>query len=116
MRSAGRAARSTRKQISDRDRGFTETVGAGKLYNAAAVFQGGRVVGIYRKRHPEIRRSVYSAGNQSPVFTAGPLSFGIMICNDSNYPELATDMVARGASAISRVAGQSISRGPGTTK
>ncbi len=101
-RSAGRAARSTRKQISDRDRGFTETVGAGKLYNAAAVFQGGRVVGIYRKHHPEIRRSVYSAGNQSSVFTAGPLSFGIMIC-DSNYPELATDMVARGASAISRI-------------
>jgi predicted amidohydrolase len=23
-----------------------------------------------------------------------------MICNDSNYPELATDMVARGARAI----------------
>jgi predicted amidohydrolase len=34
------------------------------------------------------------------VFTVGPLSFGIMICNDSNYPELATDMVARGAKAI----------------
>jgi len=80
--------------------GFTETVGAGKLYNAAAVFHDGRVVGIYRKRHPAIRRSVYSAGDQSPVFTVGPLSFGIMICNDSNYPELATDMVARGAKAI----------------
>jgi predicted amidohydrolase len=65
--------------------GFTETVGAGKLY---------------RKRHPAIRRSVYSAGDQSPLFTVGPLSFGIMICNDSNYPELAADMVARGATAI----------------
>ena len=43
---------------------------------------------------------MYSAGDQSPVFTFGPLSFGIMICNDSNYPELATDMVARGARAI----------------
>src|SRR6202795_3554210 len=80
--------------------GFTETAGAGKLYNAAAVFHDGRVVGLYRKRHPAIRRSVYSAGDQSPVFTFGPLSFGIMICNDSNYPELATDMVARGARAI----------------
>jgi 5-aminopentanamidase len=80
--------------------GFTETVGAGKLYNSAAVFHDGRVVGLYRKRHPAIRRSVYSAGDRSPVFTAGPLSFGIMICNDSNYPELATDMVARGATAI----------------
>lgn len=80
--------------------GFTETAGAGKLYNAAAVFRGGRVVGITRKRHPAIRRSVYSAGDQSPVFTAGSLSFGIMICNDSNYPELAADMAARGASTI----------------
>ncbi|MEA2974969.1 MAG: 5-aminopentanamidase [Alphaproteobacteria bacterium] len=80
--------------------GFTEIAGAGKLYNAAAVFQAGRVVGIYRKRHPAIRRSVYSAGDQSPIFTVGALSFGIMICNDSNYPELATDMAARGAKAI----------------
>jgi predicted amidohydrolase len=80
--------------------GFTETAGAGKLYNSAAVFHDGRVVGLYRKRHPAIRRSVYSAGDQSPVFTVGPLSFGIMICNDSNYPEIATDLVARGAKAI----------------
>src|SRR5580704_1015128 len=65
--------------------GFTETVGAGKLY---------------RKRHPAIRRSVYSAGDQSPLFTVGPLSFGIMICNDSNDPEIAADMVARGAGLI----------------
>ncbi len=80
--------------------GFTETAGAGKLYNTAAVFHDGRVVGLYRKRHPAIRRSVYSAGDQSPVFIVGPLSFGIMICNNSNYPELATDLVARGARAI----------------
>jgi len=80
--------------------GFTETAGAGKLYNAAAVIHDGRVVGIYRKRHPAIRKSVYSAGEQSPIFTVGSLSFGIMICNDSNYPELATDMVAQGAKAI----------------
>ena len=80
--------------------GFTETAGAGKLYNAAAVLHDGRVVGIYRKRHPAIRRSVYSAGDQSPLFTVGPLSFGIMICNDSNYPELASDMAARGARVI----------------
>jgi predicted amidohydrolase len=80
--------------------GFNEIAGAGKLYNAAAVFHAGRVAGIYRKRHPAIRKSVYSAGDQSPVFTIGALSFGIMICNDSNYPELATDMAARGAKAI----------------
>jgi 5-aminopentanamidase len=80
--------------------GFTEAGGAETLYNAAAVFHCGRVLGIYRKRHPAIRRSVYSAGNQSPIFTVGHLSFGIMICNDSNYPKIAADMVARGAKAL----------------
>ncbi len=80
--------------------GFTETAGAGELYNAAAVFHDGRVLGIYRKRHPAIRTSVYSAGDRSPVFTIGALSFGIMICNDSNDPALAAEMAARGATAI----------------
>jgi predicted amidohydrolase len=80
--------------------GFTETAGAGKLFNAAAVFHDGRVVGVYRKRHPAIRRSVYSAGDQSPIFTIGPVSFGIMICRDSNHSDLATDMVAGGARVI----------------
>jgi predicted amidohydrolase len=80
--------------------GFTEKVGAGKLYNSAAVFHDGKVIGIYRKRHPAIRRSVYSAGDESPIFTVGSLSFGIMICNDSNFPELAADMAARRARVI----------------
>jgi predicted amidohydrolase len=79
--------------------GFTE-VSAHQLFNAAAVLHGGRIIGIYRKRYPGIRRSVYSARDQSPVFTVGLLSFGIMICNDTNYPQLAADMVARGARTI----------------
>jgi predicted amidohydrolase len=111
--------------------GFTETAGAGKLYNSAAVFRDGRVVGIYRKRHPAIRRSVYSAGDESPIFTVGSLSFGIMICNDSNSPSsLSTWLHAvprpsscqpttacpRNAPMWWRGAGPSISRGPGTTE
>ena len=80
--------------------GFTETAGDGTLYNAAAVFHHGEVVGIYRKRHPAIRRSVYNAGDQSPVFTVGGLSFGIMICNNSNFPDLAADIAAHGARTI----------------
>jgi predicted amidohydrolase len=80
--------------------GFTEAGDAGKLYNSAAVFRDGTILGIYRKRHPAIRRSVYSAGDQSPIFAVGPLRFGIMVCNDSNYPEVAAGMAARGASVI----------------
>lgn len=79
--------------------GFTETAG-GRLHNAAAVFHRGAVAGVYRKLHPAIRRSVYQAGEGMPVFTIGGLTFGILICNDSNFPELARSMASRGAAAL----------------
>lgn len=80
--------------------GFTEITRAGQLYNAAAVFHRGAVLGIYRKLHPAIRRSVYQPGEQIPVFTVGGLTFGILICNDSNFPALARDMAAQGAGVL----------------
>ena len=80
--------------------GFTEGSGDGALYNSAAVFAGGEVVGIYRKRCPAIRSSVYIPGEASPVFTLGDLTFGIMICNDTNFPEFAAGMVALGAQIL----------------
>jgi len=66
--------------------GFTELGPGGTLYNAAAVFQRGRVAGLYRKIHPAIRRSAYIPGSETPVFRDGELTFGIVICNDSTTP------------------------------
>lgn len=80
--------------------GFTERGVGGRLYNAAAVFHKGAVLGIYRKLYPAINRSVYEAGDETPVFTVDGLTFGIVICNDSNYREPARVMAARGASAL----------------
>ena len=80
--------------------GFTELASDGALYNAAAVFHRGRVSGLYRKHHPAIRRSVYAAGSQTPVFRVGELTFGILICCDSNYPEPARLMAAQGATVL----------------
>jgi 5-aminopentanamidase len=80
--------------------GFTEIDRGGRLYNAAAVFHKGAVVGTYRKLYPAINRSVYSAGDKTPVFTVGSLTFGILICNDSNYYEPARIMASRGATAL----------------
>jgi predicted amidohydrolase len=79
--------------------GFTEIVDD-KLYNAAAVFHKGRVAGIYRKLHPAIRRSVYSAGLATPVFRVGELTFGILICYDSTFSEPARAMAAQGAKVL----------------
>lgn len=47
--------------------GFTEVSGDGALYNSAAVLHQGAVAGVYRKRHPAIRKSVYQAGDESSV-------------------------------------------------
>jgi predicted amidohydrolase len=80
--------------------GFTELGCDGALYNAAAVFHRGRVQGVYRKIHPAIRRSVYAPGWETPVFRVGQLTFGIVICNDSNYPDLAGRMAAGGAAVL----------------
>ena len=35
-----------------------------------------------------------------PVFCVGALTFGIAICNDSNFPEVANQMASRGATAL----------------
>jgi 5-aminopentanamidase len=80
--------------------GFTEIDSSGRLFSAAAVFHRGRVIGVYRKLHPAINRSVYSAGSATPVFTIGDLTFGIVICRDSSFVEPARVMAQKGAAAI----------------
>lgn len=80
--------------------GFTEIDRGGQLYNSAAIWHKASVVGIYRKLYPAINKSIYAAGDKVPVFTVGDLTFGIIICNDSNYYEPARIMAARGATAL----------------
>lgn len=80
--------------------GFTEDGGAGVLYNSVAVQMPGKPAALYRKRHPAIRKSIYTAGTHSPVFDLDGLRFGIMICNDSNFPELAAELAGQGARVI----------------
>ena len=80
--------------------GFTELADGGRLYNSAAVFHRGSVVGLYRKLYPAINRSVYEAGRSVPVFQVGELTLGIVICNDSNYFGPARLMAAHGATAL----------------
>ncbi|HEU0302401.1 MAG TPA: carbon-nitrogen hydrolase family protein [Longimicrobium sp.] len=80
--------------------GFTERAADGGLYNAAAVFHRGAVAGVYRKLHPAINRSVYRPGREIPVFAVDGLTFGIVICNDSNFVEPARLMAAQGAAAL----------------
>jgi predicted amidohydrolase len=80
--------------------GFTEIDRSGRLYNSATVFHKGSVAGLYRKLFPAINKSIYQAGSNIPVFTVGNLTFGILICRDSNYSEPARLMAAQRAAAL----------------
>jgi len=79
--------------------GLTE-IDNGRLFNAAAVLHNGAVIGLYRKLHPAISRSIYEPGHDTPVFTVGELTFGIVICRDSTFSEPARVMANRGATAL----------------
>jgi 5-aminopentanamidase len=80
--------------------GFTERGEDGHLRNAAAVYARGAVVGVYRKHHPAIRRSVYRAGDEAPVWTVDGVTFGVLLCRDSLFEEPARTLVARGATIL----------------
>lgn len=80
--------------------GFTERSQDGTLYNSAAVHHRGSIAGIYRKINPAVRRSVYAAGSELPVFEVDGLRFGILICYDTCFPRLATSLAARGAEML----------------
>ena len=73
---------------------------AGTLYNTAAIFHHGEVLGLYRKVYPAENHSVYGAGTELPTFTIGSLTFGVIICNDTNYYEPAIVMASRGATVL----------------
>jgi len=40
---------------------------------------------------------VYGAGKDSPIFQVDGAGFGILICYDSTFPELAASLASRGA-------------------
>ena len=79
--------------------GFTE-IDDGRLFNAAAVAHKGAVLGVYRKLHPAINKSIYEPGSETPVFTVDGLTFGVVICRDSLFHEPASIMAKRGAAVL----------------
>lgn len=80
--------------------GFTEVTNAGRLYNTAAVYHKGEVMGIYRKVYPARNWSFYTAGDQLPTFKIGSCHFGIILCWDANYIEPASVIAAQGADVL----------------
>lgn len=80
--------------------GFTELAPDGHLFNSAAVWHRGQLAGVYRKHHTAIRKSVYTPGVAAPVFHAAGLTFGVLLCRDTLFPEPAATLAAQRAAVL----------------
>jgi predicted amidohydrolase len=70
-------------------------------YASHLVIKPDGFVGVYRKLHiapPE--QGIFTPGNAVPLFDADGIKFGIQLCYDSHFPELATHMAVKGADVI----------------
>jgi N-carbamoylputrescine amidase len=78
----------------------------GKYYNSAAVFDSGRLNGVYRKIHlpdlPLYREQFYfSAGDAGfPVFETSKGKIGVQICWDNLFPEGCRILALKGAEIV----------------
>lgn len=81
--------------------GFSERA-EGVLYNSAAIYGDGRLITVYRKAHLFANEvTFFKPGNEKPpVFEFRSQKFGVMICFDWFFPEMARSLALRGAQII----------------
>jgi predicted amidohydrolase len=75
--------------------------GANPIFASHLVVHPDGNLEVYRKIHlapPESQ--CYTPGAEAPLFRAAGLTFGIQLCYDAHFPDLSTQMAARGADAI----------------
>ncbi|MBL7180173.1 MAG: nitrilase-related carbon-nitrogen hydrolase [Pseudomonadota bacterium] len=81
--------------------GVVERDDEGRIFASHLVLTPDGFCGVYRKLHiapPE--RSVFTPGDDIPVFAAEGVRFGIQLCYDAHFPELSTCMALKGADLI----------------
>lgn len=81
--------------------GIAEKDSNGNVYASHLVLSPEKEIETYRKLHiapPE--KKTYSKGNSIPVFEAFGMKFGIQLCYDAHFPELAAAMTGSGIDAI----------------
>lgn len=81
--------------------GMAETNADGHLYATHAVIDPTGIIGIYRKVHlGPSEKDLFKSGDGIPVFKHKDVTFGIQLCYDAHFPELATAMALKGADII----------------
>lgn len=72
-----------------------------RLFNAATVFLPDGRLHTYRKIYlTEVEARYFTPGTGHLVFSYKGYRFGVIICRDQNYPELARQIAAEGARAL----------------
>lgn len=85
--------------------GLSEREGQ-NIFNSAAVFDPkGKLTAKYRKAHlftpsPVNEDQCFTAGGSLEVVTIGDLKWGLMICYDLRFPELARALALKGAEVL----------------
>jgi predicted amidohydrolase len=77
--------------------GLIERDGA-DVFNTAAVVVPGQPIGVYRKRH--LVEECFVPGRALPVFSSGPIVFGVGICSDARSAEDAAVLIHRGVDVM----------------
>jgi predicted amidohydrolase len=82
--------------------GLAEKTDSGMLYDSAVMFdRKGRILGKYRKSHIyPATESIFTRGQELPVFQTDFGTVGLLICYDLEFPETARIMALQGAEII----------------
>jgi N-carbamoylputrescine amidase len=81
--------------------GVCERASAGLGYVSHLVVRPARPLACYRKLHlPPAEVEAFAAGAQVPLFDHCGWRFGVQLCFDAHFPELATRMALEGADAL----------------
>ncbi len=89
----------------------------GKYYNSTAVYDQGRLLGVYRKVHvpdlPLYREQFYFSPGDSgfPVFETSQGKIGIQICWDNLFPEGSRILALKGAEIVFAPTAASLNHG-----
>lgn len=77
--------------------GFNESNGR-ELFDSAAVIENGQLLGVQRKHY--LYHQYFSSGEDFSPFLSKGISFGVLICLDTNYFEPARLLALQGASIL----------------
>ena len=94
----------TMRSIARMSKNITVVVGAfercDRMHITQYVFRNGDLIGKYRKTHLGMNETVFTQGDDLPVFDAGVCNIGIQICWEMHFPEITATYRIRNADLV----------------